>query len=101
MLSELGRNVPISNADTWDKNEVVYYFNEEPKITSAPADTWDKNEVVYYFNEEPKITSAPEEKKNSIYKYLSVVLFNDKVKHTNNGERGEIFFFHSQKRKLS
>lgn len=71
MLSELGRNVPISNADTWDKNEVVYYFNEEPKITSAP-----------------------EEKKNSIYKYLSVVLFNDKVKHTNNGERKYSFFTH-------
>ena len=117
MLSELGRNVPTSNADTWDKNEVVYYFNEEPKITSAnevdEVDEEKKNsnqepkitsanevdEVVYYFNEEPKITSAnevdavDEEKKNSIYKYLSVVLlFNDKVKHTNNGERKNCFF---------
>ena len=32
MLSELGKNVPVNWAKTWDKNELVYYFNPEPKF---------------------------------------------------------------------
>jgi len=32
MLSELGKNVPIEHLKTWGKNELVYYFNPEPKF---------------------------------------------------------------------
>jgi hypothetical protein len=31
MLSPLGTNVPVSYADTWGKNELVYYFNSESR----------------------------------------------------------------------
>jgi len=36
MLSELGQNVPVSYLDTWDKNELVYYFNSELKLYNNP-----------------------------------------------------------------
>jgi len=36
MLSKLGQNVPYSNLDSWDKNELVYYFNFEEKIANNP-----------------------------------------------------------------
>ena len=32
MLSELGKNVPCEMANTWTKNELVYYFNSEKKF---------------------------------------------------------------------
>jgi hypothetical protein len=36
MLSKLGQNVPHYFLDTWDKNELVYYFNSEEKISNNP-----------------------------------------------------------------
>lgn len=36
MLSKLGQNVPVSFLETWDKNELVYYFNSEEKIANYP-----------------------------------------------------------------
>jgi hypothetical protein len=36
MLSKLGQNVPYSCLDTWNKNELVYYFNSETKIKNNP-----------------------------------------------------------------
>ena len=32
MLSELGRNVPYSRVYTWNKNELVYFFNSEVRF---------------------------------------------------------------------
>lgn len=32
MLSKLGQNAPYEWVNTWDKNELVYYFNSEDKI---------------------------------------------------------------------
>jgi len=32
MLSKLGQNVPYNWLDTWERNELVYYFNSEEKI---------------------------------------------------------------------
>lgn len=32
MLSELGKNVPKENLNSWSKNELVYYFNPEEKF---------------------------------------------------------------------
>ena len=34
MLSKLGQNVPYTHLNTWDKNELVYYFNSEEKIAN-------------------------------------------------------------------
>jgi len=36
MLSKLGQNVPYEHLHTWDKNELVYYFNTEEKIVNNP-----------------------------------------------------------------
>ena len=36
MLSELGQNVPHHYMNSWNQNELVYYFNTENKIESAP-----------------------------------------------------------------
>ena len=36
MLSKLGQNVPYSSLASWDKNELVYYFNSEKKIANNP-----------------------------------------------------------------
>lgn len=36
MLSKLGQNVPYERLNTWDKNELVYYFNSEDKISKNP-----------------------------------------------------------------
>lgn len=33
MLSELGKNVPEYFLETWDKNELVYYFNSESQFS--------------------------------------------------------------------
>jgi hypothetical protein len=32
MLSELGQNISKSNLESWNKNELVYYFNCEKKF---------------------------------------------------------------------
>lgn len=69
MLSELGKNVPARIAESWGDNEVVYYFNEEPKITHAP-----KANV------------------NTIYKYLTLPLFDDKVQKLSTYERVSSFY---------
>lgn len=36
MLSKLGQNVPYNYLDTWNKNELVYYFLSEEKIANNP-----------------------------------------------------------------
>ena len=36
MLSELGQNVPYDSLYTWNKNELVYYFNSEKKLADNP-----------------------------------------------------------------
>ena len=36
MLSKLGQNVSYSNFRSWNKNELVYYFNFEEKIANNP-----------------------------------------------------------------
>jgi hypothetical protein len=59
MLSELGKNVPHNRLSTWDKNEVIYYFNNEPKHSREP------------------------EKMGNIYKLLTMIYFNPNVKQTN------------------
>ena len=36
MLSELGKNMPSHVLNTWSKNELVYYFNNEAKFNKNP-----------------------------------------------------------------
>ena len=36
MLSKLGQNVPYDFLYTWNKNELVYYFNSEDKLSNNP-----------------------------------------------------------------
>ena len=36
MLSELGKNVPSHYINTWNQEELVYYFNTENRIESSP-----------------------------------------------------------------
>jgi hypothetical protein len=60
MLSELGKNVPYNYVDTWGKNELVYYFNSEPKIVNNH---------------------------NDFYKFLTVIYINPNIKYYNINER--------------
>ena len=59
MLSELGKNVPSHIIDGWGKNDVVYYFNGEPKHIREP------------------------EKMGNIYKMFTLVYFDPNVKQIN------------------
>ena len=63
MLSELGKNVPYENVNTWGKNELVYYFNSEPKFNTYP------------------------DRMGNIYKLLTVIYINSKIKTNNYNER--------------
>lgn len=47
MLSELGKNVPYDYVNTWGKNELVYYFNSEPKIVNNPSNFFKFLTVIY------------------------------------------------------
>ena len=38
MLSELGKNVPYEYVNTWDKKELLYYFNTENRIENSTLD---------------------------------------------------------------
>jgi hypothetical protein len=60
MLSELGKNVPYDYVNTWGKNELVYYFNSEPKIVNNPSD---------------------------FFKFLTVIYINPSIKNYNLNER--------------
>lgn len=60
MLSELGKNVPYDYVNSWNKNELVYYFNSEPKIINN------------YDN---------------FYKFLTVIFINPDIKNYNLDER--------------
>jgi hypothetical protein len=63
MLSELGQNVPKAYLETWDKKELVYYFNSENKFYKEP------------------------EKINHIFKLLNVLYINPYAKNVNPGFR--------------
>ena len=63
MLSELGKNVPYESANTWGKNELVYYFNSEIKFDKNP------------------------EKIGIVYKLLSCLYTNPVIKQYNFEER--------------
>lgn len=65
MLSELGKNVPHHYVHGWGKNEVVYYFNGEPKHEREP------------------------EKMGNIYKLLPLLYFNPNVKQHNQESRSQ------------
>jgi hypothetical protein len=60
MLSELGKNIPYDYVDSWGKNELVYYFNSEPKIVNN---------------------------RNNFYKFLTVIYINPNIKYYNLNER--------------
>ena len=64
MLSELGKNAPISYLNLWNKNELVYYFNPEEK---------------FYKNKE---------KIGKIYKLLYMNYINPTIKNLNNSREG-------------
>lgn len=70
MLSKLGQNVPYDNVKTWNKNELVYYFNSEEKIA--------KNQ----------------DKIGNIYKLLNILYINPLAKNFNYSYRkGTCFTF--------
>lgn len=77
MLSELGTNFPTKILNTWNKNELVYYFNSEIK----------------HFNNKNKI--------GTIYKYLTTLYINPKIKNNNNVKNDYCFtlrkkFYHKK-----
>lgn len=47
MLSKLGQNVSFSNANTWGKNELVYYFNSEEKIANNLGNLYKMLNIIY------------------------------------------------------
>jgi hypothetical protein len=53
--------------------------------------TWNKHDLVYYFNDETKITANPD-KKGSIYKMLTTIFLNPLTKNKNSGFRQEYCF---------
>jgi len=59
MLSELGQNVPKDWVNTWNKNELVYYFNSERKFYQQP------------------------EKLNTVFKLMNVLYINPYAKNMN------------------
>lgn len=63
MLSELGKNVPADRLQTWGKNELVYYFNNELRFNKTP------------------------EKKGSIFKLLNPLYIYPLLKNINNNKR--------------
>ena len=67
MLSQLGTNFPSEILNTWNKNELVYYFNSEIKI----------------FNNKEKI--------GTIYKYLTTLYINPQIKNHNIIKKGWCF----------
>jgi len=68
MLSELGQNVPYDNLNSWDKNELVYYFNSEPKFEKNP------------------------EKIGSVYKLLTCIYMDPNIKQINFNPRSGACF---------
>jgi hypothetical protein len=65
MLSELGKNVPHYFMNTWGRDEVIYYFNGEPKHDREP------------------------EKMGNVYKRLPILYFNPNVKQHNHQTRSQ------------
>jgi hypothetical protein len=63
MLSKLGQNIPYEWVNTWGKNELVYYFNSEEKI------------------------SKNSDKIGNIYKLLNILYINPLVKNFNYSRR--------------
>lgn len=55
------------------------------------ANTWDKNNLVYYFNSDVKFVQNPE-KIGNIYKLLTIIHIDPIIKRTNFGERTGICF---------
>jgi hypothetical protein len=64
MLSKLGQNIPVDFADTWDNNELVYFFNSEIDIIDNSYDA----------------------------KYLSLFYINPIFKNNNNLDRSGVCF---------
>ena len=63
MLSKLGQNVPFDYLFTWEKNELVYYFNSEEKIVNNP------------------------DKVGSIFKMMNLVYVSPHIKNNNKEQR--------------
>jgi hypothetical protein len=55
------------------------------------SNTWGKNDLVYYFNYEPRFDNEPE-KIGTIYKLLSPLYLNPYIKQTNFGERNGVCY---------
>jgi hypothetical protein len=68
MLSKLGQNVPYEYIKSWDKNELVYYYNSEQKLTDNP------------------------DKLGNLYKILNVIYINPAINNYNlNTRKGTCF----------
>jgi hypothetical protein len=63
MLSKLGQNAPEEWLGTWGKNELVYYFNSEEKISSNP------------------------DKVGSIFKLMNIIYVSPYIKNCNSEKR--------------
>jgi hypothetical protein len=68
ILAELGIISPLEIANTWGKNDLVYYFNSEKKFIESP------------------------EKIGNIYKLLSIIYLNPYIKQTNFNTRKGICY---------
>jgi hypothetical protein len=74
MLSKLGQNVSYNNLKTWGKDELVYYFNSEEKLTNNP------------------------DKIGNIYKLLNVIYINPMINNFNlNSRKGTCFTIRKSK----
>lgn len=68
MLSELGKNVSCEYANTWGKDELVYYFNSETKFYTTP------------------------EKIGTVYKMLACLYIHPYIKQRNFGARNGVCY---------
>jgi hypothetical protein len=74
MLSKLGQNVSYNNLKTWGKDELVYYFNAEEKLSNNP------------------------DKIGNIYKLLTVIFINPMINNYNlNPRKGTCFTIRKSK----
>jgi hypothetical protein len=80
-----GNPLNAKNVVRWILAPFGFFFNYDT------INTWGKNDLVYYFNSEPKFYYNPE-KLDSIYKLLSCLYINPLAKKTNFGERNGVCY---------
>jgi hypothetical protein len=84
LLSELGKNVPQNRYLQWDRHDIVYYFNYEPKFDSNRNSMCDSNRNSMCDSNRNSMCDN-----NGIFKLLSVIYLDPNLQSTNQALRGK------------